>query len=107
MSDDINVPEAKKDECKEKLEHAKDRFTSANARLLHRMTVAEEHKDALIDETLLSMVPARPPALAHAHTHTITITITITIAITITITHGVVARVGYGTCENVCFGSRG
>jgi sarcosine oxidase gamma subunit len=70
MSDDINVPEAKKDECKEKLEHAKDRFTSANARLLHRMTVAEEHKDALIDETLLSMVPARPPALAHTHTHT-------------------------------------
>ena len=69
MSDDINVPEAKKDECKEKLEHAKDRFTSANARLLHRMTVAEEHKDALIDETLLSMVPARPPALAHTHTH--------------------------------------
>jgi hypothetical protein len=40
----------------EKLAHAKARFSAANDRLLQRMGVAEEHKDALIDETLLSML---------------------------------------------------
>jgi hypothetical protein len=40
----------------EKLDHAQARFSAANHRLLQRMGVAEEHKDALIDETLLSML---------------------------------------------------
>jgi len=56
ISDDTNIPEAKKEECKEKLANAQERFTAANNTLMSRMSAATQHKDALADETLLSTV---------------------------------------------------
>ena len=56
MADDANVPEAKKEECKDKLANAKERFGAANDALMTRMSSAAQHKDALVDETLLSTV---------------------------------------------------
>ncbi|MGB1601933.1 MAG: hypothetical protein ACPIOQ_54905, partial [Promethearchaeia archaeon] len=56
IADDPGVPEAKKDDCRSKLYSTKERFGSLNANLIERMGAAAQHKDALVDETLLSVV---------------------------------------------------